>query len=206
MCVFKRADEQALRRAGIQTPVQLIDPWLDEPRGPEPTRRARSVLFAGALWRRENEDGLVWFLERVWPPVRAAGPEATLLIVGALPGDRLKAAAARSQGVNVIGDAPDLLPYYRSASLFVAPLFVKGGLKFKVPQAMLCGLPVIATTVAAEGVADEAPPSALWMVTNDPHEMADGIVSAWTNEAAATEVGRTAARWSRDLLLLRLNG
>jgi glycosyltransferase involved in cell wall biosynthesis len=198
VCVFTQADEQTLRRAGIHTAVQLIDPWLDEPRGPGPTRRARSVLFAGALWRRENEDGLVWFLERVWPQVRAAVPEATLLIVGASPGDRLKAAAARTQAVDVIEDVPDLLPYYRSASLFVAPLFVKGGLKFKVPQAMLCGLPVIATTVAAEGVAELAPADAFWRVTNDPAEMTISLIGALTNEAAASRVGEIAAQWCRE--------
>ena len=49
------------------------------------------------------------------------------------------------------GEVPELLPYYESASVFVAPLFVRGGLKFKVPQAMLCGLPVVATHVA-EGI------------------------------------------------------
>jgi glycosyltransferase involved in cell wall biosynthesis len=195
IAVFTGADEQVVRRAGIQTSVQLIDPWLEEPTGPKPSRQPGSVLFTGALWRRENEDGLIWFLEEVWPQVRATLQQAKLNLVGASPSERLKAAAHGTSGVDVIGDVPSLLPYYRSASAFVAPLFVPGGLKFKVPQAMLCGLPVIATTIAVEGVADFAPAGVLWTVTNDPQEMAAGVVEALKNEVEALEVGRNAARW-----------
>jgi len=197
IAVFKRADERVVRRAGVETPVQLIDPWLEEPTGPEPPRKPGSVLFTGALWRRENEDGLIWFLDQVWPQVRIGQQEATLNLVGASPSERLKAAASATSGVEVIGDVASLLPYYRSASAFVAPLFVPGGLKFKVPQAMLCGLPVIASTIAVEGVAELAPAGALWTVTDDPQEMAAGVAAALKNEVAALEVGRKAASWAR---------
>jgi glycosyltransferase involved in cell wall biosynthesis len=198
IAVFTRADGQIIRRAGVDTPLQLIDPWLEEPTGPESSRKPGSVLFTGALWRTENEDGLVWFLEQVWPQVRAALQKATLMLVGASPSERLKAAARGTSGVEVICDVPSLLPYYGSASAFVAPLFVPGGLKFKVPQAMLCGLPVIATTIAVEGVADFAPAGVLWTVTDDPKEMAAGVAEALENEVAALEVGRNAARWARE--------
>ena len=97
-----------------------------------------------------------------------------------------------------MGEVPDLLPYYRTASVFVAPLFVAGGLKFKVPQAMLCGLPVVTTTVGGEGVAEVAPRDALWAVTNDPDEMAETLVTALRQEAAAAAVGRAAASWCRE--------
>jgi glycosyltransferase involved in cell wall biosynthesis len=195
--VFTRADQQVVRRAGVKTPVQLIDPWLEEPLGQE-SRKPGRVLFTGALWRRENEDGLIWFLEQVWLQVCAATEDATLILVGASPSERLKAAARAISGVEVVADVPSLLPYYQSASAFVAPLFVPGGLKFKVPQAMLCGLPVIATTIAVEGVAEVAPAGTLWAVTDDPQEMAAGVAAALKNEAAASEVGRNAAAWARE--------
>ena len=92
----------------------------------------------------------------------------------------------------------DLMPYYLRASVFVAPLMASGGLKFKVPQAMLCGLPVVATTVAAEGVVEVAPADALWAVTNDPDEFARQIVAALTDTNRAALVGRRAAAWARQ--------
>lgn len=195
--VFKQADEDVLRKAGIATHVHVIDPWLDEPDSAAGERRARSVLFTGALWRRENEDGVVWFLEHVWPLVRAEVPDATFTVAGAAPTDRLRAAAG-APGVDVVADVPDLLPYYRTASAFVAPLFVRGGLKFKVPQAMICGLPVVASTAAAEGVVGVAPAGCLWGVMDDPQEMASSLIGALTEPERAARVGAEAAEWCRE--------
>jgi glycosyltransferase involved in cell wall biosynthesis len=156
------------------------------------------VLFTGALWRRENEGGVLWFIERVWPHVRAALPAATLALVGAGASFELAGVANATEGVELVGEVPDLMPYYQRASLFVAPLFVRGGLKFKVPQAMLCGLPVVATTVAVEGVIEAAPPGSLWVVSDDPLEMAAGVVTGLRDSSGAAEVGVRAAAWSRD--------
>ena len=97
-----------------------------------------------------------------------------------------------------MGEVPELTPYYESASVFVAPLFVRGGLKFKVPQAMLCGLPVVATHVAVEGISDVAPTGVLWAVTDDPNEMASSVVAAIRDEVAAAEVGEAASEWCRE--------
>jgi glycosyltransferase involved in cell wall biosynthesis len=100
--------------------------------------------------------------------------------------------------VTVTGELPRLEECYLEAAVFVAPLFVGGGLKFKVPQAMLHGLPVIATTVAAEGVVEEAPDGTFWAVTDDPRAMAHAVVSALQRPGAAAELGGRAAAWVRS--------
>lgn len=196
--VFKVEDEHLLRRLGISTAVRVIDPWIDEPVSPAPSREPRTALFAGAMLRRENADGAVWFLEHVWPLVRAGSPQSRLVLAGAGPDPSLMSAAARAGGVEVTGEVPDLLPYYARASLFVAPMFVGGGLKFKVAQALRCGLPVVATPNAAQGVVGHAPPGALWEVTEDPERMARRILDAFDDPAAVSEAGRTAAAWAAD--------
>ncbi|MGI3782249.1 MAG: glycosyltransferase [Janthinobacterium lividum] len=197
VAVFKPADEEVIRRAGVGTPVQVIDPWLDPPSALHAPRTPGLVLFAGALWRRENEEALVWFLEQVWPRVSATSPSAQLQLVGAGPTPRLEAAARSTAAVELVGEVPDLVPYYEAASVFVAPLLTPGGLKFKVPQAMLCGLPVVATTVATEGVTEVAPPDALWAVVDDPVDFAKAVAAAVADPRRAAEVGRAAERWSR---------
>jgi glycosyltransferase involved in cell wall biosynthesis len=178
--------------------VQTIEPWLDPPGDVEGPRTPGLVLFTGALWRRENEDPLVWFLQQVWPEVASTVPHARLQLVGAGPTARLAEAATAAPAVELVGEVPDLLPFYRTASVFVAPLLTPGGLKFKVPQAMMCGLPVVATAVAVEGVLEVAPDGTLWAVTDDPRQLAQRLVAALNDPAAAAEVGATAARWSRE--------
>jgi glycosyltransferase involved in cell wall biosynthesis len=197
--VFKAADERLLRDLGVCSETLVLAPPIDLPAGPPPGPRPRgSLLFTGALWRRENAEGVRWFLERVWPSVVSTVPDATFTIAGAGPPEALQAAAGRSRHVRLTGEVPSFEPYYAAASAFVAPLFVAGGLKFKVPAAMAHGLPVVATPVAAAGVVDEAPPGALWAVTGDAATMATELVRLFREPDRADAVGALAASWSRE--------
>jgi len=194
--VFKQADVDLLRAIGVQAPVMITDPWLDPASGARPAKDPHEVLFTGAMWRRENEDGIVWFLSKVWPQVLAAAGDAHLTVAGAGPTPALLEHAARAGRVTVTGEVPDLEPYYLRASVFVAPLLGGGGLKFKVPQAMLLGLPVIATSTAAEGVVEVAPPGTFWAVADDAPGMARAVVRALRTPTRASEVGAGAATWA----------
>jgi glycosyltransferase involved in cell wall biosynthesis len=194
--VFKEADVGLIRRLGSHSEVQVIDPYLEPPRVSETAaRRPGSVLFTGALWRPDTNEALLRFVREVWPAVHRLRPEAVLTLAGAGPSSELCALAETTGGVELTGEVPSLEPYYRLASVFVAPLLVGGGLKFKVPQAMLHGLPVVATTVAAEGVHDVAPPGTFWAVTDDPATMAAAIVAALEEPDRAAATGARAARW-----------
>lgn len=196
---FKPGDAALIRRLGVRTPVRVIDPSLDLPaEGAASHRAPGAVLFTGALWRRENDDGAVWFLHNVWPAVRSAFPGATFTLAGAGPSSRLRAAAGNASDVVITGEVPDLLPYYLQASVFVAPLQLGGGLKFKVPQALVCGLPVVCTSVAAEGVVDVAPSGTLWAVADRPADMAQRVIAALREPEEAAACGHRAAVWARQ--------
>lgn len=196
--VFKSADEALLQRMGVTTPMLVLDPWLDPPAPSYDQRDPRTVLFTGALWRYENDRGAQWLVEEVWPRVVSRVEDARLVLAGDRPTASLRAAAESATGVLVTGHLPDLEPAYQQAGVFAAPLFTGGGLKFKVPQAMTHRLPVVTTTIGAEGITEVAPPGVLWAVTDDPAEFAGALVTALTDSSAAAEVGRRAADWCTD--------
>jgi glycosyltransferase involved in cell wall biosynthesis len=191
--VFKAADEALLRRGGVDTPVEVLAPNVEVAVRTEP-RRPGVVLFTGAMWRAENDHGVRWFLDAVWPRIVEAAPDATFIVAGARPSPEVRAWDGR-HGVVVTGDVPSLAPYYLEASAFVAPLFVAGGLKFKVVQAMAFGLPVVATSVAAAGIADAVPPGPLWAVTDGAKTMAGELIELLGRPEAGAAVGEDAARW-----------
>ena len=195
--VFKTEDERKLRQLGVPARVKVVDPYLELPTDVTPVRGGASVLFTGALWRPENHDGVRWFLQEVWPAVLDGIPHATFTIAGADPPDALRALAEAARRVVVTGTVPSFAPYYRAARVFVAPLFVDGGLKFKVPQAMAYGLPVVATPTAAAGILDRAPAGTFWAVTRDAGDMAAALVDALGRPAAAAATGARAAAWCR---------
>jgi glycosyltransferase involved in cell wall biosynthesis len=195
--VFKTADRLLLESIGVRTVIRVVDPWIDAPPELPARREPRRLLFTGAMFRRENSDGVLWFLRSVWPRVRARHPDAVLEVGGADPPPDLVSAAEAAGGVLVTGQVPDLLPLYSRAVLFVAPLLVGAGLKFKVAQAMACGLPVLTTPVGAEGFEAAVDAGVLWDVSDDPDRWVQRIGAAFADPAEADRVGQSAAEWAR---------
>jgi glycosyltransferase involved in cell wall biosynthesis len=84
------------------------------------------------------------------PPLRAHGTPPHLHIIGSkAPAEILELA---SEDVSVHGFVPDIAPYMDGCRLSVAPLRYGAGVKGKVNMAMSYGLPVVATSVAVEGM------------------------------------------------------
>lgn len=110
-----------------------------------------NVLFVGAMYRTFNVQGVLWFLDQVWPDVLARVSQARFYIVGYDPPPEI---LERQDGkhVFVIGYAESLVSWYRSAAVSVSPLLVGGGLLQKVIDALSAGTPVVATAVSNHGV------------------------------------------------------
>jgi glycosyltransferase involved in cell wall biosynthesis len=192
--VFSDKDRQLLIGLGAKLPIEVIEPDLTTPQRIAVRPMRPTALFVGAMDRRENFEGVLEFLDAAWPLVRARVPDARLNIVGADPPSFLVSRA--TEDVIVTGRVDDLDAWYRDASVFVVPLRLGAGLKFKVPQAMLYGLPVVSTSVGAEGVADEAGLDIFACVSDDISTFADGVVQAMSDPDYAETVGQKARRWA----------
>lgn len=193
---FTDKDVRILRELGVTVPVHVLAPYLTMPEDWVGPSSDPHVLFVGAFDRPENSEGAMWLLDRVWPSVRRRCPGAVLTLAGAHPPDALLARAAVD--VRVTGFVDDLDPLYRSSRLVVCPLLAGGGLKFKVPQAMAYGIPVVATTVAADGIVERSGPSVFARITDEPDEIADAILALLEDRSLAIDVGGRGRAWARD--------
>ncbi len=111
------------------------------------------VLFTGHLSHPPNVDAVLYFLEVIWPEIRRRVPGAVFQTVGCLPDARLLAAARASagDGFEVHADVPDIRPYFWNASAYVVPMRFGGGVRQKIFEAWSMRVPVVCTTMAAEG-------------------------------------------------------
>ncbi len=148
-----------------------------------------NVLFVGAMSRDHNRAGVAWFLDEVWERIAAAVPEARFYIVGGHPSESL---TARADGERVIvtGFVDDLGAWYRSASVFVSPLLVAGGLLQKVMDAMAMGVPVVATSVCNHGAG--ATPGEHLITVDEPEAFSEAVIALLRDSQARLRLGSAA--------------
>jgi len=109
------------------------------------------VVFTGQMDYRPNVEGVIWFVETVFPHIRVRHPEARFAIVGRAPTEAVRA-LAKEPGVSVTGEVADVRGWLQAAAVVVAPLKLARGVQNKVLEAMAMARPVVATTAAAKGV------------------------------------------------------
>ncbi len=129
---------------GVDTRAFRADSWQP----PVPDR----ILFFGRMDYHPNADGAAWFAESMFPAIRAARPEAELILAG--PGDPPELRALRDKpGIHCLGPVPDVRPIIASAGVVVVPLRSGGGTRLKILESLAMGRPVVTTTVGMEGLA-----------------------------------------------------
>lgn len=118
---------------------------------PPVSRESKRLLFYGSLFYKPNEDGVRWLCREVWPLIRAQDPEAQLDVVGL--GKEALSDIIGMPGVTFHGFVDDLDAMIAQAAALVVPLRVAGGTRIKILEAWAKGLPVVSTTIGAEGLA-----------------------------------------------------
>jgi GT2 family glycosyltransferase len=143
-------DLEAMWREAPGVPSVVI-PTIHRPHaGGLPFGAREHLLFVGNFRHRPNEDGVRFFVQEVLPRVREELPGVELLLVGdAAPREFSQLS---EQGVRLLGYVPDVDPLFARARVFVAPIRFGAGIKGKIGEALAYAIPLVTTTVGAEGM------------------------------------------------------
>jgi sugar transferase (PEP-CTERM/EpsH1 system associated) len=158
------------------------------------TYDADTISFIGRMDYYPNQECMARFCERVWPALKALRPAMKLLIVGADPSPAMRK-LGELDGVTVTGSVADVRPFVRRSALMVAPLKIARGTQNKILEAMAMGVPVVTSSVAADGV--DAVSGAHLMVADTPMELVRTIMGIVDNPA---ERGRLAEAGRQRML------
>ena len=115
-----------------------------------PFSQREGIMFIGGFRHNPNEDGIIWFVEKIFPLISKAQPKIALTIVGNNP--TKKVLSYRSDCIIVTGYMENVTPYFEKSKLSVCPLRYGAGIKGKIGQSMAHGLPVVTTNIGAEGM------------------------------------------------------
>jgi len=152
LALFAEPERSALASKFTVVPI-CVDPERVQPiRNPQSAiRNPPSILHLGTMFWPPNVTGVLWFAREVLPLIWAQAPDARFCVVGKNPPDEVRALAADPR-IEVAGYVADPMPYLAAADAFVVPLFSGGGMRVKIVDAWLWGLPIVSTPIGAEGI------------------------------------------------------
>ena len=110
-----------------------------------------TVLHLGTMFWPPNIHGVLWFAREVLPLVHRQVPDARFVVVGKNPPPEVQALELDPR-IEVTGYVADPMPYLEAADAFVVPLHAGGGMRVKIVDAWLWGLPIVSTPIGAEGI------------------------------------------------------
>lgn len=112
----------------------------------------KSFLFWAAMERPENEQAILTFVEKCFKKLLVKDQDFKLYIVGSNPSKKVLALAITHHQIIVTGFVEDPTKFFERAEVGIVPLLEGGGIKLKTLEMLEAGLPVIATSIGAEGI------------------------------------------------------
>lgn len=176
--VVSTAEKELLAKEKPNMKMEIVTTILEIPGCAKPFSTRRDLLFIGGFRHKPNVDAVIWFATEVFPLARAKLPGVKFHIIG---GDAPESVAAlASENIVVAGHRPDITADFENVKLSVAPLRFGAGVKGKINLSMSYGVPVVATSIAAEGMG--LTPGEDVLVADDPPRFAAAVVELYISE------------------------
>jgi glycosyltransferase involved in cell wall biosynthesis len=156
--------------------------------------RTDSLLYFGAINYFPNQEAVIYFIDHIFPLIRARRPQATFRIVG--PGAPESVLARQGNGVEVVGMVDEVAPYIEQASAVVVPLRIGGGTRLKIVEALAKGKPVISTRLGAEGL--DVVDGEHLLLADEPADFADRVERVLGDPSLAERLGAAGRRLMED--------
>ncbi len=135
------------------------------------------LVFIGNYNHHPNDDAVYYFVEKVLPKIHARFPGVCLYLIGSYMKDKMKALA--SDTIKVVGWVDEVEPEFAKRRVFVSYLRYGAGMKGKLGQALSLGLPVVSTSIGAEGMGLVGEETAL--IADNPDDFADAVCRLYTD-------------------------
>lgn len=164
-------------------------------------RDSERIIFVGTLEYLPNAHGICWFLETVWPRLKAARPAVSLDIVGACFNANMHPRFILPPGVRFHGFVEDTASLWEEAALLIVPIFAGGGTRIKIMEAWSRGVPIVATPFGIGGL--EATDGVHALIAETPDTFAErcaALLSSPALQAALAAAGKDQVRskYSRE--------
>jgi glycosyltransferase involved in cell wall biosynthesis len=155
------------------------------------------ILHLGTMFWPPNIEGVLWFAQAILPHVLHEVPNARFTIAGKNPPPEVQAlgeaASPLASHIEVTGFVPDPEILLATSRVFVVPLLAGGGMRVKILDGWQWGLPIVSTTIGAEGILTE--PGANILLADEPEAFAAAVVRVLQNDELACRLRENGRAW-----------
>ena len=151
--VVSPRDQTLLEDSGVRNARCIpigVDTQRLRPLGLNPG--SKTIVFIGTMYWPPNIDAVNWFSHEVFPLIKLKCPDCRFVIIGKRPPLSVQK-LARDRNIFVLGYVEDPTEHLRDCAAFIVPLRIGGGIRVKILNALAWGLPIVSTTIGAEGIA-----------------------------------------------------
>lgn len=159
--------------------------------------REDSLIFVGYYFNESNRDAVHWFVRTVWPQLKKTHPHLKFYVVGRGATASIRDLARRDPQIVVTGEVQDIRDHLARAKVFICPIRIGSGFRAKILEAMASGVPVVATSLGAEGIPTGGGETIL--LADTPAQMVKCIRLLITD----ADLSATMAAKARDLVVQR---
>jgi len=148
------------------------------------------LIFVGWMRHLPNCDAIEWFMEDIWPQIKAQHPSVILQIVGKGLPAALAHVALKDERIEYLGYVDDIQKVVREATISIVPIRIGSGSRLKILESMALGTPVVTTTVGCEGINALDKQEAVFADT--PEEFANSTLALLNNEVECASISNKA--------------
>lgn len=136
------------------------------------------LLFIGQYIHTPNEDAACHFVRDIYPLIEAQERGIEFTMLGSTMTGNVQALATDS--IHAVGFVEDPDPYFARARVFVAPLRYGAGMKGKIGQALSLGIPIVTTSIGAEGMG--LVDGLHVLIADDPHAFSTAVIRLYRDK------------------------
>lgn len=145
--VVSDVDARVVQACNLQVSPLGVDFQQFSPR-PVTDEADPLIVFTGNMQYFPNENAVLYFANDIFPRIQRKVPGARFWVVGGGPSPKLRRLEQANRAVRVLGFVDSMSEYINRASVSVCPMLAGSGMQFKILEALACGVPVVATSMA----------------------------------------------------------
>jgi len=172
---ISKRDEQWFKDNRFNRPSISIPSGFTKPESNDISNLANNdVCYLGSLDWIPNQEGLIWFLNQVWPTVLEKYPSIKFHVAGRNTPRSIAERLKGETGVIFHGEVDSAQNYLKNYSIVVVPILSGSGMRVKIVEGMMLGKAIITTAIGLEGI--DAANREQVIVADKPNDFAKAII------------------------------